>query len=146
MCHCNGSNRSNNHDSAISGIDPGLGGAIALVHGDGHLHSVEDMPTTMRGNGRVKSEVDARGIAHLLGPHVPDIAFGIVERVGAMPGQGVAGVFSLGHSFGTVTAIWPAWESAMSFCRHRGGSASRHYRRIRGFCSPQRGADGPMPR
>jgi hypothetical protein len=47
---------------------PGLSGTIALVNADGALFAVEDMPTTVRGNGRVKREVDAVGLNHLLQP------------------------------------------------------------------------------
>ena len=87
------------------GIDPGLAGAIALVNDNGRFAVVEDMPTTRRGNGRVKHEVDAGGIAHLLRPHAAEVTFGIVELVGARPGQGVASMFSLGHSFGVATSV-----------------------------------------
>ncbi len=79
---------------------PGLSGTIALVNADGALFAVEDMPTTVRGNGRVKREVDAVGLNHLLQPHAGAIAFGLGERVGAMPGPGLASMFSLGHSTG----------------------------------------------
>lgn len=91
--------------SLYLGIDPGLSGAIALVSGDGRLVMVNDMSLTPRGNGRVKHEVDAAGLAHLLRPRLQQIAHGIVELVGAMPGQGVASMFSMGHSFGTATAV-----------------------------------------
>ena len=90
------------------GIDPGLTGAIALVNADGTLFAVEDLPTTARGSGRVKRELDAAGLVHLLRPHAADIAFGLVERVGAMPGQGVASMFSLGHSTGVLDGILAA--------------------------------------
>jgi hypothetical protein len=91
--------------SLYLGIDPGLTGAIALVHADGSLHSVEDMPTTARGSGRVKREVDAAGLLHLLRVHAAEITFGLVERVGARPGQGVASMFSLGHSTGVLDGV-----------------------------------------
>ena len=87
------------------GIDPGLSGAIALVSDNGRFVMLEDMPTTARGNGRVRHEVDAGGIAHLLRSHASDIVHGIVEQVAAMPRQGVASMFSLGHSLGTATAV-----------------------------------------
>jgi crossover junction endodeoxyribonuclease RuvC len=111
------------------GIDPGLSGAIALVNGYGELVAVEDMPIAARGGGRVKHEVDAAGITHMLRPHVSDIAHGIVERVGAMPGHGVAGVFSFGHSFGVATAVLACFGIGFE-----------------PLCWPQRDADGPLPR
>ena len=87
------------------GIDPGLTGAIALVNADGSLFAVEDMPVQARGSGRVRHEVDAAGLLHLLRPHAGAIAFGLVERVGARPGQGVASMFSLGHSTGVLDGV-----------------------------------------
>ncbi len=84
------------------GCDVGLTGAIALVNADGWFVLVEDMPTSARGNGRVKHEVDAAGLLHILRPVACDIRLALVERVGARPGQGVASMFSLGHSSGCV--------------------------------------------
>src|SRR6185369_16889436 len=40
--------------------------------------------------------------------HAADIAFGMIERVGARPGQGVASMFSLGHSTGVIDGILAA--------------------------------------
>src|SRR5438445_9007178 len=87
------------------GLDPGLSGATALVDEAGRMVMVNDMPVTSRGNGRVKREVDAIGIAQLLRPYVCDIAHSIVESVSARPGQGVSSMFSLGHSLGTAAAV-----------------------------------------
>lgn len=87
------------------GIDPGLSGAIGILHHDGTFHSVEDMPTLLRGKGAVKREVDAAGLCHLLRPLVADIHSVWIEKVSAMPKQGSASTFSLGHSFGTATAV-----------------------------------------
>ena len=69
------------------------------------MHLLEDLPTIARGNGRVKRELDAVGLARLLRPIARDIKLAVVEQVGSMQGQGVASVFSLGHSFGTITGV-----------------------------------------
>ena len=83
------------HDDDVGALDrqvvagcpcPGLSGTIALVNADGALFAVEEMPTTVRWNGRVKREVDAVGLNHLLQPHVGAIAFGLGERVVRGPG------------------------------------------------------------
>ncbi len=50
------------------GVDPRLSGAIAVVNGDDRLIAVDDMPIRARGSGRVKHEVAAAAIAHLLRP------------------------------------------------------------------------------
>lgn len=90
------------------GADPGLNGAIGIVHADGTFHSCEDMPTSARGNGRVKREVDAAGLLHVLRPVASEIRFALVEKVGALPGQGVASMFSLGHSTGVIDGVLAA--------------------------------------
>lgn len=87
------------------GCDPGLTGAVAAVDAHGHVHLLEDLPTITRGNGRVKQELDPAGLAHLLRPIASDIEIAVVEQVGSMPGQGVASVFSLGHTSGVIAGV-----------------------------------------
>lgn len=89
----------------FAGIDPGLSGAIAVIDSAGQFVWVEDMPTLLRGKGAVKREVDAAGIAHLLRPIADQIRLFMVEKVSAMPAQGSASTFSLGHSLGTAVAV-----------------------------------------
>jgi crossover junction endodeoxyribonuclease RuvC len=124
------------------GVDPGLSGAVAAVDARGHVHLLEDLPTVTRGNGRVKRELDAAGLAHLLRPIAADIKVAVVEQVGSMPGQGVASVFSLGHSAGVIVGVISAlqvplqlvtpatWKKAMGLGRDKAMSrtvASRMY-------------------
>lgn len=92
-------------------IDPGLSGAVGVLR-DGAFLTVEDMPTVAKGSGSVKSEVDPAGLISLLKRLTPaDEAVAVaLERVNAMPGQGVSGVFSLGDSFGCA-------RSAVAACR-----------------------------
>jgi len=94
-----------NGNRLFLGLDPGVTGAVALVSADGCLVLVEDLPTTARGSGRVKRECNAAGLAQLLRPYGGDVAHGVVELVAAMPRQGVASMFSIGHSAGTATAV-----------------------------------------
>lgn len=91
--------------SLYLGIDPGLSGAVAALDAQGRIHLLEDLPTVTRGNGRVKRELDPAGLAHLLRPLVTDSKLAVVEQVGSMPGQGVASVFSLGHSAGVIVGV-----------------------------------------
>lgn len=87
------------------GIDPGLSGAVAALR-DGAEPRVEDMPTVAKGAGSVKREVDPAGLVALLREMVPagEAVAVALERVNAMPGQGVSSVFSLGDSFGCARA------------------------------------------
>lgn len=95
------------------GVDPGLSGAIGVLR-NGVFVAVEDMPTVAKGSGSVKREVDPAGLFSLLRSHVPpvDAVSVVLERVNAMPGQGVSSVFSLGDSFGTARAVIASlgWE------------------------------------
>jgi crossover junction endodeoxyribonuclease RuvC len=80
------------------GVDPGLSGAVAFLEPDSY--TVVDIPTMAKGSGTVKNEIDAQGLYKLLNRGVKHPPVAALERVNAMPGQGVASVFSLGDSFG----------------------------------------------
>lgn len=81
------------------GIDPGAGGALALLEGDRLLYAA-DMPTMML-KGRAK--VMPGGLVDLIVAWKPDqIA---LEDVGAMPGQGVTSMFSFGRSVGILEGV-----------------------------------------
>lgn len=81
----------------ILGIDPGVSGAIAFYFPD-HPGAVaaEDVPT-------VDGEIDAATLARRIEQMRPDLA--IVERVGAMPKQGVASTFKFGAAYGAVLGV-----------------------------------------
>lgn len=93
------------------GVDPGLSGAIGVLK-DGIYVDVLDMPVVAKGSGSVKNEVDPAGLISLLRNYVPadEVVAVALERVNAMPGQGVSSVFSLGDSFGCA-------RSAVAACR-----------------------------
>ena len=91
------------------GIDPGLTGAIGVLN-DGHYVVVQDMPVILKGNGKVKWEVDVTALVSLLREKTrkdgepEDFVSCVIERVHAHPQQGVSSVFSLGDSFGSARA------------------------------------------
>jgi len=89
------------------GIDPGLSGAVAILDQGGGLILLDDLPTMANGNGKAKVGrcIDSAGLAAMIRPYAGRVALATVERVAAMPGQGVAGVFSLGDTFGAVRAV-----------------------------------------
>ena len=91
------------------GIDPGLSGAIAFFDVEKGQLSVGDMPVVeVKRNNKVKREVSPAALADILrsgiGPFGP-VTHALLERVGAMPGQGVTSVFSFGRSVGIVEGI-----------------------------------------
>lgn len=118
----------------VAGIDPGIGGAVAFLEGE--KLTVVDMPTLQLPRGdKSKREIDAHALARLIAEHRPDHA--VIERVSAMPGQGVTSMFSFGRSFGTAigvlaalgvpfTLVSPvAWKRVMRVPRSKEGARAR---------------------
>lgn len=112
----------------ILGADPGKRGALALVDLDGHLLDVIDMP-------------DATGSA--LGAHIRDfledhgphhVQTAWVEKVHAMPKQGVTSTFTFGAGYGALLGALGAlripvelrtpnvWKKAMRCTADKGSS------------------------
>jgi hypothetical protein len=121
----------------IAGIDPGLSGAVALLDAaTGAVVDLWDMPTlTLARGGKTKREIDAHALAGALGRD--RIGHCFIEQVGAMPGQGVSGVFAFGRAYGTaigvlatlgipMTFVAPvAWKRALSVPAAKDGARAR---------------------
>lgn len=93
----------------ILGVDPGAGGAFALlVTPDLHDVTLADMPTIVfRGRrGKDRREISEAGIAEIVARMAPDVAW--IERVSAMSGQGVTSMFSFGMAVGLVRGVLAA--------------------------------------
>jgi crossover junction endodeoxyribonuclease RuvC len=121
----------------IIGIDPGLSGAIAFYNTDTHEVTVHDMPTVeVKRGAKAKREIAPALVAKALMSRGP-VHAAFVERVGAMPGQGVSSVFSFGYSTGVVigalaaleiyTTIIPpqTWQKSMAVRGGKEGSRAR---------------------
>jgi crossover junction endodeoxyribonuclease RuvC len=80
------------------GIDPGLTGAVAIVDRRGDLIDVYDMPV-------VAGQVNAVELAQSFDTFPADEQIVAIERVASRPGQGVAGVFRFGVSYGIVVGV-----------------------------------------
>ena len=93
----------------IIGIDPGISGAIATLTGDS-LVDVVDMPTMKNGK---KQMVNAAELAKLLSSYKSNNTVVYLERVSAMPGQGVSSMFNFGVSFGIIQGITGALQIPM---------------------------------
>lgn len=117
------------------GIDVGLNGAIALVE-DGHLLEVHDMPTvSLERNNKTKRMVNAQALALIIRGAKADAAY--LERLNAMPGQGVTSMFSMGQSLGVVLGVLAAcdiptttilprtWQKALDVPQGKDGSRYR---------------------
>lgn len=78
------------------GIDPGVSGAIAIIHESGRVNWIKNDSTE-----------------HELADWVRDVADGfdcsaIIEQVNAMPKQGVSSTFKFGKSFGFLIGLLTA--------------------------------------
>lgn len=88
------------------GVDPGAGGAIAIVEDDGSLVHVFDMPSVeIVVGGKAKRRVSPEMLAAELRLYADQGAVAVVEQVGAMPGQGVSSMFAFGQAFGIVLGV-----------------------------------------
>jgi len=94
-----------NGERRVLGIDVGAHGAIALVAGS-KLLDVHDMPAikvTKAGGKGSRTEISEGHLAQLIRELSPDVAW--IERVGAMPKQGVASTFQFGIAYGIARGI-----------------------------------------
>ena len=97
----------------VMSIDPGLSGALAVF--DGHdLIAVLDMPThELTRNGKAKRQIAATDLAGVFCQNRPRHV--IVEKVSAMPGQGVTSMFSFGRSLGIIEGIIAAYNIPVTY-------------------------------
>jgi len=91
--------------SFIIGIDPGISGAIAVFDWYTHtLKEVIDMPTLEVVSGKTKKRhISAAGLRNILEGY-PN-SYVVIEKVGAMPGQGVSSMFNFGRSAGIIEGV-----------------------------------------
>lgn len=106
------------------GVDPGVGGGIAAIVKSGGILDTFKMPTTDRELLTILKRLERRSSVE--GP-----AFGMLERVHSMPGQGHSGAFTFGKNVGALQMAMTAadipfdlvspikWQNAMS-CRTGG--------------------------
>jgi len=98
----------------IAAIDPGLTGAIAFMTYDDEgtpiLVDVRDMPTAQAKVGKtLKSHIQTANLVDLLRDpplpfyEAPEMV--VIERVSAMPGQGVTSMFRFGHTAGLIEGV-----------------------------------------
>lgn len=115
------------------GVDPGASGAIAVLDEDGVLLEIFDMPVVELKIGKaIKRRVSPELLAHVVSPYAGSVA--CLEKVSAMPNQGVSSMFAFGESYGIVrgvlatlqistTLVTPAaWKGAMGLNAGKDGS------------------------
>lgn len=90
----------------VLGIDPGVSGALALLDTSlGDELTIHDMPavTLSKARGRQGREIMETFLWKIARDTAPDFAF--VERVHAMPKQGVTSTFNFGVAYGLVRGV-----------------------------------------
>ncbi len=110
----------------IIGIDPGLTGALVLMTDHGAIMHIEDMPVSAKTNGKGK-QVNAVMLSDIISD-LCDIAGSeplvVIERVSAMPGQGVTSMFGFGRSLGVIEGVTAAlglsvrWVTPQKWKKH----------------------------
>lgn len=102
----------------IVGIDPGLGGGLAIMtqKPDGSVESavyyipvIRDKPKNKKSKG--KNDYDVPTLSKILKPYEGKKVFVCLEKVSAMPGNGNVSMFTFGEGFG----IWRGLVGAMGF-------------------------------
>ena len=90
----------------IISIDPGLSGAVAVFSLAGELNTVFDIPTSAKTSGK-GNQINAVLLAESV-QQWARVTKAIVERVHAMPGQGVTSMFGFGRSMGVIEGVLAA--------------------------------------
>ena len=90
----------------ILGVDPGITGAVAAYDSESRLLLwIEDMPALEVKAGKgIKRRISPEILCHTIRQYdVAAVAY--IEKVGAMPGQGVSSTFNFGQSFGMALGV-----------------------------------------
>lgn len=102
----------------VIGIDPGISGAVAVFE-DGKLVNVSDMPTLKVESGKTtKSHISAITLFRMLEGWQQmghDQMHIVIEKVGAMPGQGVTSMFNFGRSAGIIEGVVAALQRPYTY-------------------------------
>lgn len=86
--------------ACFAGVDPGLRGGIAIVDEAGKILALKPMPTSKQGDKKV---INFAAVAGFLKEWEPDLV--VIEKVSAMPGQGVVSMFSFGYGYGGLVGV-----------------------------------------
>ena len=101
----------------IIGIDPGLSGAIAVMH-DKKVINIYDMPVMAEGK-KNKRQLNSSQLVNIIKENINknEETIVVVEQVNAMPGQGVTSMFNFGQTFGAIKGVCAALKLPIFFVR-----------------------------
>jgi crossover junction endodeoxyribonuclease RuvC len=112
----------------VMGIDPGISGAVAFYFPMVNRIAVDDVPVA-------GGEINTAELARVVRLHQPSLA--VIEKVSAMPGQGVTSMFNFGRSYGDVRGVIGALGvplhlvTPQKWKRHFGLSSDKDESRLR---------------
>jgi len=113
----------------IMGVDPGISGAVAFYFPMVPSRiAVDDVPVA-------GGEINGYELARLIRMHRPTMA--VVEKVGAMPGNGGVSMFNFGRAYGDVRGVVSACDVPMHFVtpqkwkKHFGLTSEKEESRLR---------------
>lgn len=129
----------------VIGIDPGLEGAIAFLDIDQWLLEIHDMPTfTVQRNGKNRGEMDCLKLGAILKPlGDTDIMKAFLEKVGAMPKQGGASMFTFGRGVGALEGAIGALELPFGYVTPQ--TWKKHFKLTKEKDEARRKASAIMP-
>jgi crossover junction endodeoxyribonuclease RuvC len=96
----------------ILGIDPGLNGAMCLINQYG---DILDTQIFSKFDDEFDREAFKEGLRRMKMEHSVDVAF--LEKVHAMPGQGVVSMFNFGKTYGVIIGILTSFNVPITFVR-----------------------------
>ena len=101
----------------INGIDPGLSGAIAVLHNK-KVINMYDMPVMAEGK-KNKRQLNSSQLVNIIKDNIneDEETIVVVEQVNAMPGQGVTSMFNFGQTFGAIKGVCAALKLPIFFVR-----------------------------
>ena len=101
----------------IIGIDPGVSGAISILHKK-KVQNIIEIPTMIDGK-KNKRQINGAQVAKIIQSEIinNEDTFIVVEQVHAMPGQGVTSMFNFGQSFGVIKGVCAALNLPIYFVR-----------------------------
>jgi crossover junction endodeoxyribonuclease RuvC len=99
----------------VIGIDPGISGAISLFDWNTQsLLEVVDMPTLEVDSGKTKKRhISAGGLRDILLCHPNSHV--VIEKVGALPGNGSVSMFNFGRSAGIIEGVVAALQHPYTY-------------------------------
>jgi crossover junction endodeoxyribonuclease RuvC len=97
-------------NNTILGIDPGLTGGMVIFDGKRILEKHIIPVIKESRNGKIKNEINLKSLNTIILTAKRYNPKCFLEKVGAMPGQGVSSMFAFGKSFGILIGMLTAHE------------------------------------